>query len=130
MIGAHLRPVVANPQRPQVLGEVVPAFQRLRHQGKIRFLTATGDTVALLLGQRCCRPRFGVLSGELSHYGVAARDAALPDGRGGRALAARSAHDSRRAGNQRLLAVRHGQASLSSKLINPNSINNITQQTV
>jgi aryl-alcohol dehydrogenase-like predicted oxidoreductase len=25
----------------------VPAFQRLRHQGKTRFLTATGDTVAL-----------------------------------------------------------------------------------
>ncbi|MGA8695980.1 MAG: hypothetical protein WB689_19470, partial [Xanthobacteraceae bacterium] len=25
----------------------MPAFQRLRHQGKIRFLTATGDTVAL-----------------------------------------------------------------------------------
>src|SRR5205807_908288 len=41
-----------------------------------------------------------------------------------------SAHDSRRAGNQRLLALRHGRASLSSKLINPNSINNITQQTV
>jgi aryl-alcohol dehydrogenase-like predicted oxidoreductase len=33
----------------QVLGEVVPAFQRLRQQGKIRFLglTAIGDTAAL-----------------------------------------------------------------------------------
>jgi L-galactose dehydrogenase/L-glyceraldehyde 3-phosphate reductase len=33
----------------QVLGEVVPAFQRLRQQGKIRFLglTAIGDTTAL-----------------------------------------------------------------------------------
>jgi aryl-alcohol dehydrogenase-like predicted oxidoreductase len=33
----------------QVLGEVVPAFQRLRQQGKIRFLglTAVGDTAAL-----------------------------------------------------------------------------------
>jgi aryl-alcohol dehydrogenase-like predicted oxidoreductase len=33
----------------QVLGEVVPAFERLRQQGKIRFLglTATGDTAAL-----------------------------------------------------------------------------------
>jgi aryl-alcohol dehydrogenase-like predicted oxidoreductase len=33
----------------QVLGEVVPAFERLRHQGKIRFLglTAIGDTAAL-----------------------------------------------------------------------------------
>jgi len=33
----------------QVLGEVVPAFQRLRHEGKIRFLglTAIGDTQAL-----------------------------------------------------------------------------------
>lgn len=34
---------------PQVLEEVVPAFQRLRQQGKIRFLglTALGDTAAL-----------------------------------------------------------------------------------
>src|SRR4029077_14969227 len=33
----------------QVLGEVVPAFERLRQQGKIRFLglTAIGDTAAL-----------------------------------------------------------------------------------
>jgi aryl-alcohol dehydrogenase-like predicted oxidoreductase len=33
----------------QVLGEVVPAFERLRQQGKIRFLglTAVGDTAAL-----------------------------------------------------------------------------------
>jgi aryl-alcohol dehydrogenase-like predicted oxidoreductase len=33
----------------QVLGDVVPAFQRLREQGKIRFLgmTAVGDTAAL-----------------------------------------------------------------------------------
>src|SRR5262249_36474429 len=33
----------------QVLGEVVPAFQRLRQQGKIRFLglTAVGETAAL-----------------------------------------------------------------------------------
>jgi aryl-alcohol dehydrogenase-like predicted oxidoreductase len=33
----------------QVLGEVVPAFERLRQQGKVRFLglTALGDTVAL-----------------------------------------------------------------------------------
>jgi aryl-alcohol dehydrogenase-like predicted oxidoreductase len=33
----------------QVLGEVVPAFQRLQHEGKIRFLglTAIGDTQAL-----------------------------------------------------------------------------------
>ena len=33
----------------QVLGEVVPAFQRLRQQGKIRFLglTAIGYTTAL-----------------------------------------------------------------------------------
>src|SRR5713101_6028529 len=33
----------------QVLGEVVPAFQRLRAEGKIRFLgmTAVGDTAAL-----------------------------------------------------------------------------------
>jgi aryl-alcohol dehydrogenase-like predicted oxidoreductase len=33
----------------QVLGDVVPAFERLRQQGKIRFLgmTAVGDTVAL-----------------------------------------------------------------------------------
>jgi predicted aldo/keto reductase-like oxidoreductase len=33
----------------QVLGEVVPAFQRLRQQGKIRFLglTAIGRTTAL-----------------------------------------------------------------------------------
>jgi len=33
----------------QVLGEVVPAFERLRRQGKIRFLglTALGDTAAL-----------------------------------------------------------------------------------
>jgi len=33
----------------QVLGEVVPAFERLRQHGKIRFLglTATGDTAAL-----------------------------------------------------------------------------------
>ena len=33
----------------QVLGEVVPAFERLRQQGKIRFsgITAIGDTVAL-----------------------------------------------------------------------------------
>jgi aryl-alcohol dehydrogenase-like predicted oxidoreductase len=33
----------------QVLGEVVPAFERLRQQGKVRFLgmTAVGDTVAL-----------------------------------------------------------------------------------
>jgi aryl-alcohol dehydrogenase-like predicted oxidoreductase len=33
----------------QVLGEVVPAFERLRQQGKIRFLglTAIGDTTAL-----------------------------------------------------------------------------------
>jgi L-galactose dehydrogenase/L-glyceraldehyde 3-phosphate reductase len=33
----------------QVLGEVVPAFERLRRQGKIRFpgLTAVGDTAAL-----------------------------------------------------------------------------------
>jgi aryl-alcohol dehydrogenase-like predicted oxidoreductase len=33
----------------QVLGDVMPAFQRLRQQGKIRFLgmTATGDTAAL-----------------------------------------------------------------------------------
>ena len=33
----------------QVLDEVVPAFERLRHQGKIRFLglTAVGDTAAL-----------------------------------------------------------------------------------
>jgi aryl-alcohol dehydrogenase-like predicted oxidoreductase len=33
----------------QVLGEVVPAFERLREQGKIRFLgiTAVGDTAAL-----------------------------------------------------------------------------------
>jgi len=32
-----------------VLGEVVPAFERLRQQGKVRFLglTAVGDTVAL-----------------------------------------------------------------------------------
>ena len=34
---------------PQVLGDVVPAFERLRQQGKTRFLglTAIGDTVAL-----------------------------------------------------------------------------------
>ena len=34
---------------PQVLDEVVPAFERLRQQGKIRFLgiTAVGDTAAL-----------------------------------------------------------------------------------
>ena len=34
---------------PQVLDEVVPAFERLRQQGKIRFLgiTALGDTAAL-----------------------------------------------------------------------------------
>src|SRR5215475_12560980 len=34
----------------QVLGEVVPAFERLRQQGKVRFLglTAVGDTAALL----------------------------------------------------------------------------------
>src|ERR1700687_1169660 len=34
----------------QVLGDVVPAFERLRAQGKIRFLgmTAVGDTAALL----------------------------------------------------------------------------------
>src|SRR6185437_10072758 len=33
----------------QMLGEVVPAFERLRQQGKIRFLglTAVGDTAAL-----------------------------------------------------------------------------------
>jgi aryl-alcohol dehydrogenase-like predicted oxidoreductase len=33
----------------QVLGEVVPAFERLREQGKIRFpgMTAIGDTIAL-----------------------------------------------------------------------------------
>ena len=33
----------------QVLGEVVPAFERLRQQGKVRFLglTAVGDTTAL-----------------------------------------------------------------------------------
>jgi aryl-alcohol dehydrogenase-like predicted oxidoreductase len=33
----------------QVLGEVVPAFERLRHDGKVRFLglTAVGDTAAL-----------------------------------------------------------------------------------
>src|SRR6202012_4067268 len=33
----------------QVLGEVVPAFERLRQQGKVRFLglTAVGDTAAL-----------------------------------------------------------------------------------
>src|SRR5262249_47187187 len=36
----------------QVLGEVVPAFERLRRQGKTRFLgiTALGDTAALQQG--------------------------------------------------------------------------------
>jgi aryl-alcohol dehydrogenase-like predicted oxidoreductase len=41
---------------PQVLGEVVPTFERLRTQGKIRFLglTAVGDTSALhqIIGAR------------------------------------------------------------------------------
>ena len=40
----------------QVLGEVVPAFERLRQQGKVRFLglTAIGDTAALhqVIGSR------------------------------------------------------------------------------
>ena len=51
----HLHNVIAETEGgaalsvQQVLGEVVPAFERLRQQGKIRFLgiTAVGDTVAL-----------------------------------------------------------------------------------
>jgi ABC transporter substrate binding protein len=43
----------------QVLGEVVPAFDRLREQGKTRFLglTAVGDTAALHQVIRCGRLR-------------------------------------------------------------------------
>ena len=65
----------------QVLGEVVPAFQRLRQQGKIRFLglTAVGDTRtssnANSTGRVCREPdrsRYAVChvaSGYWDHFG-------------------------------------------------------------
>ena len=51
----------------QVLDEVVPAFERLRQQGKIRFLgmTAVGDTAALQSSHRCARLR--QRAGRLQH---------------------------------------------------------------
>jgi L-galactose dehydrogenase/L-glyceraldehyde 3-phosphate reductase len=62
----------------QVLGEVVPAFERLRQQGKIRFLglTAIGYTTALYRGIRGQR-----VTVELSSAGLRTAVPAYKEGR-------------------------------------------------
>ena len=54
------RPRAPNFGADAVLDEVVPAFERLRDQGKFRFfgITANGETAALAPGHRCARLRY------------------------------------------------------------------------